>query len=298
MLAAMSVVRNEQWVLGCSARVALRWCDEWVVLDHGSTDATPDIISDVAREHPGRVHRIRIRASDGWLEQTHRQMVFERARALGATHFAVVDADEVPTGNLLEHGGAALRGLILQQTPHEWMAALHEICLWDSLDHWRGDPVFDDPGRHVVLGFADAPNLHWAPREDGYHLHARYPMHSRGICNPAREWRGGGIMHLQFAELRRHRAKNAWYRMVERLQHPDKRSPEETNRLYNWPFETEPELWRAPAHWWSGIPEREHIRLGEKPWHEREIARLLERYGRAPFGGLDLGPYQSWLEAA
>lgn len=295
-LVAMMVYRNEQWVLGCSARVALRWCDEIVILDHGSTDATPDIISDLVREHPGRVHTIRLRATSGWVEQTHRQMAFARARTKGATHFAIVDADEVPTGNMLEHGGAHLRRLITEITPVQYMAGLHELCLWDSLDDWRVDGVFDT-NRDIVVGFPDAPNLHWAPREDGYHLHARYPMFARGISNPCPDWRGGGIMHLQFASMRRHRAKNWWYRMVERIQHPTKRTAEETNELYGWPFVGEPVLHRAPAHWWDGIPERRHIDLDLPPWHEQEIERLLAEHGPETFRGLYIGPYTERLAA-
>lgn len=305
-LTAIMLARNEEWILGCSLRVALRWCDEVVILDHGSTDATPDIITDMARAHPGRVHTIRVRATDGWHEQTHRQMAYATAVAHGGTHFAIIDADEVPTGNLLAGGGLALRDLISDgKLSDGQMVALREFCLWESLDAWRTDGAFaPERCRQIVLGFPHAPNLHWQPREDGYHLHARYPMGHHGIWNPCPSWIGGGIMHLQFADMRRHRAKNWWYRMVERIQHPGKRTPQETNEMYGWCFEGTPET--RPAEYttpegarsfWDGIPERRYITLGAKPWHEDEIERLLAKHGTEPFRGLYLGPYTERIAA-
>lgn len=294
-LSALMVVRNEEWVLRASAWVALRWCDEMVILDHGSTDATPDIISDLVRDHPQRVHTIRVRASDGWHEQTHRQMVYATAIAYGATHFAVVDADEIPTGNLLADPTMLRWAIMGDELPEASIASFWMPNLWRSLDQYRPDASNGD----VRLGFAYHPELHWRPRENGFHLHARYPMFSRGFYNPAEGWRGGGVMHLQFADWRRHVAKNWWYRMVERIQHPDHRTPAETNALYDWPFVGEEQAPRVdcPSAWWAGIEERRHIRLGEKPWHEDEIERLLSKHGAETFRGLDLGPYTSRLAA-
>lgn len=293
-LTAIMLARNEEWILGCSLRVALRWCDAVVVLDHGSTDATPDIIADIYREHPGRVHTIRVRATDGWHEQTHRQMAYATAIAHGGTHFAVIDADEIPTGNLLAGDGQMLRWVVTTpDCPPGVIASMWMPNLWRSLDQYRGDL----PAQDVRLGFAYHPSLHWRPRKDGYHLHARYPMHSLGFWNPASEWRGGGVMHLQFADWRRHCAKNWWYRMVERIQHPDKRTPAETNEMYDWPFRGEPDLVDVPSAWWADIPERRYITLGAKPWHEDEIEQLLAKHGTEPFRGLYLGPYTERIAA-
>jgi glycosyltransferase involved in cell wall biosynthesis len=43
-------VRNEAWCLGLTARAALMWCDELVILDHASTDRTAEIASEIAGE--------------------------------------------------------------------------------------------------------------------------------------------------------------------------------------------------------------------------------------------------------
>lgn len=55
------LVRNEDRFVGWAVRSAIDFCDEFLVCDHGSTDATPDILARLAGEFAPklRVHRIR-----------------------------------------------------------------------------------------------------------------------------------------------------------------------------------------------------------------------------------------------
>ena len=48
-------VRNEAWCLGLTARAALKWCDELVILDHASNDATGENILLPLEEEFGRI---------------------------------------------------------------------------------------------------------------------------------------------------------------------------------------------------------------------------------------------------
>ena len=54
----LMAARNEQWCLGLSARAALMWLDELVILDHASTGRKHAISPRrfVMREQSGRVH--------------------------------------------------------------------------------------------------------------------------------------------------------------------------------------------------------------------------------------------------
>ena len=52
---ALMPVRNEAWVLGFSARVALMWCDEIVFASHWPEDRSHDIMNELAADYPGRV---------------------------------------------------------------------------------------------------------------------------------------------------------------------------------------------------------------------------------------------------
>ena len=47
-LVGLMPVRNEAWCLGFTLRVALRWCDEVVVCDHGCTDESRAIMEVLA----------------------------------------------------------------------------------------------------------------------------------------------------------------------------------------------------------------------------------------------------------
>src|SRR5262245_23758182 len=100
-LVATLCARNEDWVLGMSARAALMWCDHVVLFNHASTDDPGEVAAQVVAEYPERVTYL----SDDdptWKEMAHRQRMLDAARAAGATHIAIVDADEVLSGNLLE----------------------------------------------------------------------------------------------------------------------------------------------------------------------------------------------------
>ena len=71
--------RNEDWVLGLTARAALMWCDELVLWLHSCTDGSRDIAVAVAHEHPGRVI-IDVANDPTWAEMSHREQMLELAR--------------------------------------------------------------------------------------------------------------------------------------------------------------------------------------------------------------------------
>src|SRR5258707_13829349 len=98
-LICLMPARNESWVIGFSARAALMWCDELIILNHASTDNTGAIIQDIALE-TRRVRYMYV-PDPCWTEMSHRQSLLTVARQYGATHIVLVDADEVLTGNLL-----------------------------------------------------------------------------------------------------------------------------------------------------------------------------------------------------
>jgi len=97
----LMLARNEQWVIGSSAKAALRWVDKLVVLDHASADGTRTKLIELAQCNPGRVH-ILSRDDSQWLEMDHRQATLVEGRRHGGTHFAIIDADEILTANQLD----------------------------------------------------------------------------------------------------------------------------------------------------------------------------------------------------
>jgi hypothetical protein len=271
-------VRNEEWVLGLSLRVALLWCDAVVVLEHASTDGTAGILAAVADESPDRV-TILSEPSPLWAEMSHRQRLLEAARALRATHIALIDADEVLTANTLP----MIRGAAERLRPAQCLVVPMR-AMWRSPDRYRVDPGSLWTGATITVAFRDAPGICWRAA-GGYDFHHREPYGSHLGQMTAR---GGGVMHLQFADRRRMVAKHALYKITEMLRWPRRRPAGKVDGQYAASLdEAGLETAAAPADWWHGLP-REHLHIGLEPWQEREVRRLWELYGAARFEGLDL----------
>ncbi len=169
-------VRNEAWCLGLSARVALMWCDELLILLHACEDRSQDIVHEIYREFPGRI-TIAARAMGDWDEMEHRQRLLSIAREQKATHIAIIDADEILTGNLLPEA-------------REGMLATHAVRTYADV---YGSTILQLPGYNLRGGinryhangvwgnrwfsevFADDPRLHWG----GDKFHSREPAVSK-----------------------------------------------------------------------------------------------------------------------
>lgn len=285
-LIALMPVRNEEWCLGLSLRVALMWCDAVVVGLHACTDRSADIVLEVKRENPGRVHWITL-DDPKWDEMAHRQMLLEIARGQQATHISIVDADEVLTGNLLETGAlhaCAEDGEIIRMPGYN---------LRGSLSRYHANGIWGR--RFFSLAFLNVPALSWT----GDTFHHREP---RGVrLEPYGEVKHGrgGIMHLWGVSERRLRAKHALYKITERLRWPDK-PVADIDRMYSWAIHGDPrnaaygtpETWTyadVPASWWSPYAHlMHHLHVDAEPWQEAECRRLIAEHGRGQFAGLDL----------
>jgi hypothetical protein len=301
-LVGLMPVRNEDWVLGLSARVALQWCDHLIVLDHDSTDQSARIIDEI---DPGANRTSILHERGGWEEMRHRQIMLNGARAEGATHIAMIDADEVLTANLVPQALSItrIRALVAELAPGQ-MLELPGYNLRGSLDRYHSNGIWGN--RWFSCAFKDQPEAHWA----GDKFHSRNPA---GVN--WRTWRPikqgeGGILHLWGSSERRLRAKHSLYKCVERLRFPAK-SAVEIDRMYNlWRSPNDSEVsypaqkhwaepWaytRTPTEWWSGydwklldIPEDRMCDGDNEPlWQEAEVCRLVQEHGEEKFVGLDL----------
>lgn len=293
-LVALMPARNEAWCLGLTARAALMWCDALILLDHASTDATPDIITEVFAEHPGRVYRFRWDGTT-WDEMRHRQYMLDEARAMargaGASHIAIVDADEILTGNLINiHTGLnrtrPLPDGILQLPGYNLRGGLHQ---YHATGLWAN--------RWFSTAFRDDPALRW----QGDRFHHREPTgKTLQPYRPIAQGQGG-VMHLWGVSERRLRAKHALYKLTERLRWPDK-PVAEIDRMYSWwrsPCDVGPKEPRwtyapVPDAWWQPYAHlMRYLDLDAEPWQEDECRRLVEQEQWKPpqtnrFAGLDL----------
>lgn len=277
--------RNEDWCLGLSLRAVLMWADAVVVLDHASTDDTARIIQEVDLEHPGRVFGLAV-PEPTWLEMAHRQAMLQFARAGGATHIAIVDADEVLSGNLLGH----IRTMILSLGADQ-LLQLPWTCLARSVDRYYTEGVWGT--NWVTCAFPDKPEYGWRQR-DGYDFHHRHPMGANPFHSSRPVAQGqGGLMHLQFVSERRLRAKQANYLITEMLRWPGRQSVEALNAMYGRAvYESDPATVAhaaCPAEWWAPYDHlMQYLRVDAEPWQEKAVRKAVLEHGRARFQGLDL----------
>lgn len=278
-IVGLMLVRNEDWIIGLSARAALQWCDAIYVYCHKCTDRTMNVLDDIAAEYPERVMRAWSDA-ENWDEMDMRQTTLKMGRKWGATHFACIDADEVLTGNLLPR----IRNMVLRLRPTDALD-LPMIPCWRSLDQYRSDESVWSRS-YISTAFADDKGVAWKPEKGGYQHHHRLPYGVRAHRQLKHD--DGGVMHLQFANWRRLVEKHRWYKCVEVTRFPDKRSVEEIERVYsqatdenNLNTKPVPSAWWAPYSQWIGC-----VDMKSEPWHAAECDRIIAEYGREKFKGL------------
>lgn len=288
-LICLMPVRNEDWIVGLTARAVLMWCDRLIVLDHASTDQTPEILDAVVRESKGRVQVVRDE-DPTWREMHHRQQLLTIARSYGATHIAMVDADEIVTGNLVGDIRAHIETL-----PKWSVLNLPQHCLSGDIQVRYASGIWSE--QHTPVAFLDDPTYRWERRE-GYDWHHRYPMgRTVSAFQPIRRAQGG-LMHLQFLNERRLRAKQALYKMTEVLRWPDREPRAQMNARYNYAVYSGPvqpvatpavRLEALPTQWWDAYrPLLRYLSPDATPWQEAACRHLWQEHGAEKFSGLDL----------
>jgi len=277
------------------------WCDEMVLLDHASTDATAKIVQDI---DPG-ANRITVLEEDGeWDEMRHRQAILEAARIQGATHIAIIDADEILTANLIrnmfdgpacEFGKGAKPWIrtIIAATPEEAIMRLPLYNLRGSLGKYHLNGIWGN--RWLSVAFQDNPRLSWS----GDKFHSREPggMGNLTAYNPIRQGEGG-TMHLWGVNELRLSSKHALYKVTERIRYPHK-SLREIEQTYNdwrspqdnvkhWPempqWGNPWEYASVPQEWWKPYEHlMKYLDVGAYPWQIEETQRLVKEHGLERF---------------
>jgi len=281
---ALMPVRNEAWVLGFSARVALMWCDEIVFASHWPEDRSHDIMNELFHEYPGRI-TIREDREQQWKEMEQRQMLLNCARERGATHIAIVDADEVLCGGTNPYalnGHLAVPGQILQ---------LPGYNLRGSLNRYHSSGIWAN--RWFSVGFSDDKRLHWG----GDKFHQREPRGMKLEPHRPIAQGEGGVLHLWGVSERRLIAKHRLYRIIERLRFPDKPTSE-IERMYSLATDgaADQPTWGTPETWtYAEVPESwlspyshllKYLDVDAEPWQTAECERLIALHGRETFKGL------------
>jgi hypothetical protein len=248
------------------------------------TDRSAEIAARVSKEtEDGRImFHIPENRGEKWDEMDMRQENFDVGRSMGGSHFAIIDADEIITLNLVPVVRKWLRHLAPGQ-----ILDLPMIPVWGPGVYRDDDSVWTRA--HLTTAFRDNPNLCWKAAADGYHHHARPPRGaSENRMRPIEKGQGG-VMHMQFANRRRLLAKHVLYRMVDHLRWPERETVEQLNAKYDQALSAPGILSQVPDDWLdSDTAATDWTGTGSVPWQEDEIARLLHAHGHGAFAGLDL----------
>ncbi len=283
-MTGLMLCRNEDWILGLSARAALLWCYRLVILLHACEDDSKAIVQELQREQPGRIELIEI-ADPKWDEMKHRQIMLDCGRLAGASTFAMIDADEVLTANIASPRFA--RHIENTASPSK-IVALPGYNLRDGFRyHLNG--VWGQ--RWFSLAFQDRPGIGW----QGDTFHSREPKPWFGGTERMYRQGDGGILHFWGFSERRLRAKHRAYKILEALRWPAKPVAEIENMyslaLRGSGVHDNPSTWRfaeVPAAWRYPEWERKYLHPDTVPWQEAWCERMIAEHGAARFAGLDL----------
>lgn len=308
-IVATLLCRLDHWSIRLAILSALEWCDEIVIGLHepGGTalDPTWEIIAKLSEDSAIAARLDIVSLMDTtWDEMEMRQRLLVRARELGATHIAIVDADEAVTADLLErvHNETTVRKHVLALAPRETlevpMVSPHHgaaKCGF-TLDHARIDGVF--ASARITLAFGDHPSLFWKNAADGYRFHNRPPYGITKRTNLETSSKTSGVFHLQYAVQSRLGAKAAYYKIIERQLFPDRQEsqPNELNRKYDWTLQDRGEQYVAiPASAWSYRfgDGRALVDLTELPWQAWAVWSMVKKVHPSVLTGLELHEW-SW----
>lgn len=279
-LIALMLVRNEERFLNFTARVALEWVDCIVFYIHNCTDSTLQIIEQLDKEFPDRISYLETNDPE-WKEMDLRQAMLEHGRILEGTHFAMIDADEAITANVIFN----VRGWVEALSPVD-VLELPMVATWRSLYNYRDDSSVWSRS-WISLAFKDSPDRSWRPDSTGYQHHSRTPS---GIESRKRMLKRGegGIFHMQWIDWDWLKIKQTWYAMKDLILHQE-RGIERIGKMYGESVdETRINLTPVPQEWHS--PYRNLINFMNTncvPWQKAECDEMIERYGISMFAGLE-----------
>lgn len=271
-LLGLMLCRNSDWVIGLSLRAALMYCDEVVVMLHQCTDQTGNILDQIRLEFGVRIHKWTM-IHPVWKEMEYRNFLLNSARDRGATHIAMIDDDEVLTGNLLptirETIEKTCAGTILMMPGLNLRGGTSEVM---SSGMWSRS--------QVSVAFKDEPYWHWAGQgPEQYDFHHRHPMGA--AFYPAENSitaRDSGLMHLQFCSERRLKAKQFLYQLVERKRWPNRKTAGEVSAYYSQSvFEAAAaQTVPVPDSWWAPYQHLlPHLHIDAEPWQLAECRRII-----------------------
>jgi len=271
-------VRNEEWILEKSLKAISLFADHIIVGNQASIDRTPQI----CKRFPKVVYLINPEEYPG--KKNRRQILLDKARELyGAGNIIFcLDADEIPTSNILEDASwkNSLESLkIGQSIKLEWVNLwrssrkyCHDKSIWKKSFRYF---IFKDDGvTNYTLG-----NIHESKIPSVFLK--RYLRHENIK-----------IMHFHFVLWSRMISKQQHCRIMEKRVFPQKSFLIINGRYWNTKDERNIILKDTPNSWLKNWQDKginlENFSKNELYWFDIEILQDFKRYGTEYFKWLDI----------
>lgn len=275
--------RNESNFLVQHLKALSLFVDAIVYLDDASEDNSVEIVKSIAAEC--KIEKIITKETWYRDEPGDRNRLLNEGRAIGGTHFIVLDVDEMITSNSLDDN--FLRNIILSLNPGDKLNLLW-IQLWRSVDRFRVDK---SPFTWNYTGFIFCDDQRCSYTSDFIHT-SRIPNNLSGKITKLKNYDNDythGIIHFQFVNWRNLLIKQAWYRCLEHIRNPSK-SIREINIIYG---ESKKEqtirTLQSPHQWFANYTFFDPtIYQAPELWREHQVLSWFDQYGITFFEELDI----------
>jgi glycosyltransferase involved in cell wall biosynthesis len=197
LTAGIRVKNGERWAQECLASLS-RFVDAIVILDDGSTDATPDTCRSFAKV----VRCVRWEKSF-FHEGLDRNVVLALAKDTDPDWILMVDIDEVFEDRIVDRIGA------MMDSDRFAMWGFRMVHFWGGRTHFRIDATWGLETRHHIHTrlFRNQPGLHFPPQP----IHGAHVLGLEGDAALS----DLAIKHYGYASLEGNAAKAALYSQVD-----------------------------------------------------------------------------------
>jgi len=274
-------VKNEAWILKTTIPQLIKFADEILCLDGGSTDGTVDYLKSQGVFVKNQTEK-KTNFSAWRLE------ALEWGRERGGTHFIWLDADEAFTTNFLvnKDGKKNFRNRLSDMKPGEKLA-MQWLCLWKSPYVYRDDmSVWSNLYKDFII------------RDDGKVTFDNTLIHEGRTPGPNFDSEGkllwkkisleeGGVLHFQFVPFERFQIKQAYQRAREHSMKTA--SPRRINNKYSQTLDVPNVQTKSiPKEWLAGINGLDSISLATDSYYIDSIREFFKEKGILYFEPIQL----------
>jgi len=279
LIVGLVQIRNESVLIEQCLHALSEYTDAIVILDDASSDDTVKICESVAQKY--QVKKIICNETSAWENRTesdNRQKLLNAGRAIGGTHFIILDADEMVTANCKHQN--YLRKIIMQLNPGDRLS-LNIVHFWQSLERYR--IYFNEKMKYFI--FCDDGRCFYEKK----FLHVdRVPLNLSGGANLELSDARYALLHFGYLNWQNVLIRQAWYKCLERVRSPQK-SGSEINSWYPAHKEKDADTFPVPQEWLSGYDffNADLFAVAEN-WRRAQIFAWFNAYGRAHFADLEI----------